>query len=71
MTSLAVQIEQFRGRELPGFMSAQAFYLCMSQYVDQWQPLTAQLMYAAEPLRFLFSMSHILYSVTAMLLYYY
>lgn len=67
MTSLAVQIEQFRGRELPGFMSAQAFYLCMSQYVDQWQPLTAQLMYAAELFAVFILYVAFLYSVTAML----
>lgn len=36
-TMLAAQIEQLRGRELPGFMSSQAFYMCMAQYVDQWQ----------------------------------
>jgi len=36
VTQLASQIEQLRGRELPGFMSSQAFYLCMSQYVDLW-----------------------------------
>jgi interferon-induced GTP-binding protein Mx1 len=34
--NLAAQIEQLRGRELPGFMSSQAFYMCMSQYVDRW-----------------------------------
>lgn len=40
--ALALQIEEFRGRELPGFMSSQAFYMCMSQYVDRWQePITA------------------------------
>lgn len=33
---LAFQIDQFRGRELPGFMSSQAFYMCISEYVDQW-----------------------------------
>jgi interferon-induced GTP-binding protein Mx1 len=35
--NLSSQIEEFRGRELPGFMSSQAFYMCMSQYVDRWQ----------------------------------
>lgn len=34
--TLAEQIEQLRGRELPGFMSSQAFYMSMSQYVDAW-----------------------------------
>lgn len=29
-----------RGRELPGFMSTQAFYQCMSVYVEHWaQPM--------------------------------
>lgn len=35
--SLAVQMEQLRGRELPGFLSTQAFYMCMSLYVDSWE----------------------------------
>lgn len=35
--SLATQIEQLRGRELPGFMSSQAFCMCMATYVDQWR----------------------------------
>jgi interferon-induced GTP-binding protein Mx1 len=30
-------VEQLRGRELPGFMSSQAFYMCMAQYVDAWE----------------------------------
>lgn len=34
--TLAGQIEQLRGRELPGFMSSQAFYMSMSQYADAW-----------------------------------
>lgn len=34
--ALAVQIDQLRGRELPGFLSSQAFYLCMAQYIDAW-----------------------------------
>jgi len=34
--TLAAQIEQLRGRELPGFMSSQAFYMSMSQYADAW-----------------------------------
>jgi interferon-induced GTP-binding protein Mx1 len=33
---LSSEIEQLRGRELPGFLSSQAFYLCMSQYVEMW-----------------------------------
>lgn len=33
---LAAQIDQLRGKELPGFMSSQAFYICMSQYIEQW-----------------------------------
>ena len=36
MQHLASQIDQLRGRELPGFLSSQAFYMCMSQYVDLW-----------------------------------
>ena len=34
--TLAAQIDQLRGRELPGFMSSQAFYMSMSQYADAW-----------------------------------
>lgn len=34
--SLASQIEQLKGREIEGFMSHQAFSMCMSQYVDVW-----------------------------------
>ena len=38
---LATQIKQLRGRELPGFMSQQAFHMCMAQYIDMWQePMT-------------------------------
>eukprot|EP01038_Epipyxis_sp_PR26KG_P008636 gene8636-11672_t len=40
---LSLQIEQLRGRELPGFMSSQAFYMCMSQYVDTWRDPMKQL----------------------------
>jgi hypothetical protein len=43
---LTTQIEQLRGRELPGFMSSQAFYMCMSQYVEQWQAPTQLLLQA-------------------------
>jgi interferon-induced GTP-binding protein Mx1 len=38
-----MKIEQLRGRELPGFMSSQAFYMCMSQYVDMWMDPGQQL----------------------------
>lgn len=34
--NLSTEIDQLRGRELPGFLSSQAFYLCMSQYVEMW-----------------------------------
>ncbi|KAJ1442373.1 Mx2, Mx-like dynamin-related GTPase [Ochromonadaceae sp. CCMP2298] len=34
---LATQIRQLRGRELPGFMSQQAFHMCIAQYIDLWQ----------------------------------
>lgn len=43
VTMLAVQIEQLRGRELPGFMSFQAFHMCMAQYIDQWLEPTTDL----------------------------
>ncbi len=36
-------MEQLRGRELPGFMSSQAFYMCMSQYVNHWEDPMVQL----------------------------
>ena len=36
ISNLSTEIDQLRGRELPGFLSSQAFYLCMSQYVDMW-----------------------------------
>lgn len=41
---LASQIDQLRGRELPGFMSSQAFYMCMSRYVDEWARPTLDLL---------------------------
>ena len=42
ITQLAAQIDQLRGRELPGFMSSQAFYMSMSQCVEKWsEPLHA------------------------------
>ena len=34
---IAAQMEQFRGRELPGFMSAQAFYMFMASYAESWR----------------------------------
>ncbi|CAM9610022.1 unnamed protein product [Chrysoparadoxa australica] len=34
---LASQMDSFRGRELPGFMSAQSFYMFMAQYVEAWR----------------------------------
>jgi interferon-induced GTP-binding protein Mx1 len=41
---LSGQIDQLRGRELPGFLSSQAFYMCLSQYVEKWNtPLKALL----------------------------
>lgn len=35
--NLTTQIKQLRGRELPGFMSQQSFFMCMAQYIDMWQ----------------------------------
>lgn len=47
--NLSVQIEHLRGKELPGFLSSQAFSMCMSNYVDQWrQPMNDMLMEAQE-----------------------
>jgi interferon-induced GTP-binding protein Mx1 len=37
MEGLAVQMEQLRGRELPGFMSAQSFYMFIQEYIDKWK----------------------------------
>ncbi|CAM9520062.1 unnamed protein product, partial [Phaeothamnion confervicola] len=34
---LASQMDSLRGRELPGFMSAQSFYMFMAQYVEAWR----------------------------------
>ncbi|KAG5184845.1 Mx2, Mx-like dynamin-related GTPase [Tribonema minus] len=34
---LAAQMDSLRGRELPGFMSAQSFYMFMAQYVEAWR----------------------------------
>jgi interferon-induced GTP-binding protein Mx1 len=34
---LASQMDTLRGRELPGFMSAQSFYMFMAQYVEAWR----------------------------------
>jgi len=35
---LATQMEALRGRELPGFMSAQSFYMFVQEYIDAWLP---------------------------------
>lgn len=37
INDLVNKIEQLRGKELPGFLSSQAFTMCMSQYVDMWK----------------------------------
>lgn len=37
MEQLASQMDALRGRELPGFMSAQSFYMFMAQYVEAWR----------------------------------
>lgn len=37
IAELARQMEDLRGRELPGFMSPQSFYMFMSQYVEEWR----------------------------------
>uniref|UniRef100_A0A6V2RT65 Dynamin-type G domain-containing protein n=1 Tax=Heterosigma akashiwo TaxID=2829 RepID=A0A6V2RT65_HETAK len=34
---LAQQMDELRGRELPGFMSPQSFYMFMAQYLEQWR----------------------------------
>ena len=34
---LANQMDSLRGRELPGFMSSQSFYMFMAQYVEAWR----------------------------------
>lgn len=34
---LASQMDALRGRELPGFMSAQSFYMFMAEYVEAWR----------------------------------
>jgi len=36
VASLATQLDGLRGRELPGFMSAQSFYMFIQEYVDAW-----------------------------------
>jgi len=38
VTSLARQMEALRGRELPGFMSAQSFYMFIQEFIDAWAP---------------------------------
>jgi interferon-induced GTP-binding protein Mx1 len=35
---LARQMEALRGRELPGFMSAQSFYMFIQEFIDAWAP---------------------------------
>lgn len=37
IATLALHVEQFRGRELPGFLSAQAFYMSVAQCVEKWE----------------------------------
>jgi len=37
VSGLARQMEQLRGRELPGFMSAQSFYMFIQEYIDKWK----------------------------------
>lgn len=34
--NLAHQMETLRGRELPGFMSAQSFYMFIQEFIDAW-----------------------------------
>ena len=36
VTDLARQMEALRGRELPGFMSAQSFYMFIQEFIDAW-----------------------------------
>mmetsp|Transcript_28903 Transcript_28903/g.89335 ORF Transcript_28903/g.89335 Transcript_28903/m.89335 type:complete len:647 (+) Transcript_28903:776-2716(+) len=36
VTNLANQMEALRGRELPGFMSAQSFYMFIQEFIDAW-----------------------------------
>lgn len=38
INDLAKQMEALRGRELPGFMSAQSFYMFVQEYIDAWLP---------------------------------
>merc|ERR1711934_226295 len=35
-SKLARQMEALRGRELPGFMSAQSFYMFIQEFIDAW-----------------------------------
>lgn len=37
VTNLARQMEALRGRELPGFMSAQSFYMFIQEFIDAWE----------------------------------
>lgn len=36
VADLARQMEALRGRELPGFMSAQSFYMFIQEFIDAW-----------------------------------
>lgn len=36
VTNLAYQMEALRGRELPGFMSAQSFYMFIQEFINAW-----------------------------------
>mmetsp|Transcript_21901 Transcript_21901/g.65671 ORF Transcript_21901/g.65671 Transcript_21901/m.65671 type:complete len:750 (+) Transcript_21901:40-2289(+) len=36
VSNLALQMEALRGRELPGFMSAQSFYMFIQEFIDAW-----------------------------------
>jgi len=36
ITNLAHQMEALRGRELPGFMSAQSFYMFIQEFINAW-----------------------------------
>ncbi|KAJ1461226.1 P-loop containing nucleoside triphosphate hydrolase protein [Pelagophyceae sp. CCMP2097] len=36
VADLARQMEALRGRELPGFMSAQSFYMFIQEFIDKW-----------------------------------
>ncbi|KAJ8610284.1 hypothetical protein CTAYLR_009067 [Chrysophaeum taylorii] len=36
--NLALRMEALRGRKLPGFMSAQSFYMFIQEFIDAWGP---------------------------------